>query len=84
MEWKALVTLWDGAWQQGLWAAPWSKVLDGLTASQAEWRPHLGRHSIWQITHRSSGLWVSQNGRGQQSKPGDRKGRTSNGDSAQS
>lgn len=49
MERKALVELWGGAWEEGLWAAPWSKVLDGLTASQAAWKPHSARHSIWQV-----------------------------------
>lgn len=26
MERKALIELWDGAWQDGRWAVPWSKV----------------------------------------------------------
>jgi len=51
MERKALIELWDGSWQDGLWAVPWSKVLEGLTASQAAWKPHPARHSIWQIAH---------------------------------
>lgn len=48
---KALIELWNGAWGEGLWAAPWSKALDGLTASQAAWKPNPARHSIWQIAH---------------------------------
>ncbi len=38
------------AWTDGLWAASWSKSIDGLTAEQAAWLPqHNGRrHSIWQ------------------------------------
>jgi uncharacterized damage-inducible protein DinB len=47
-----IVRWWDEAWRDGLWAAAWSKALDGLTADQACWRP-LGRdgtprHSIHQ------------------------------------
>ncbi|MCC6661980.1 MAG: DinB family protein [Phycisphaerales bacterium] len=44
---------WNEAWGDGLWAASWSKSLDGLTAAQAAWRPpgvHGKRHSIWQLT----------------------------------
>lgn len=51
IEQEALIELWDSAWREGLWAAPWSKALEGLTASQAAWKPHLGRHSIWQNVH---------------------------------
>jgi uncharacterized damage-inducible protein DinB len=40
---------WNDAWQTGLWAAAWSKSVDGLTAQQAAWAPHRDRHSIWQI-----------------------------------
>lgn len=40
---------WDEAWNQGLWAASWSKSIDGLTPQQAAWIPAPGRHSIWQI-----------------------------------
>lgn len=46
-EWIA--TWWQEAWDDGLWAAPWSKSLDGLSAQQAAWSPAAGRHSIWQI-----------------------------------
>ncbi|MGH7244621.1 MAG: DinB family protein [Phycisphaerales bacterium] len=49
--------LWNDAFTQGLWAASWSKSLEGLTAQQAAWQPpdavslhgQAGkRHSIWQ------------------------------------
>lgn len=46
---------WTEAWNDGLWAAPWRKSIDDLTAPQAAWAPPsthgvLGpRHSIWQI-----------------------------------
>lgn len=47
---RELVTMWwTDAWNQGLWAASWSKSLDGLTAAQAAWSPAPGRNSIWQI-----------------------------------
>jgi hypothetical protein len=41
---------WNDAWGEGLWAASWSKSLEGLTAQQAAWiPPSNGRtHSIWQ------------------------------------
>ncbi len=45
---------WNDAWSEGLWAASWSKSLEGLTAAQAAWSPAsaagAGRqlHSIWQ------------------------------------
>jgi len=44
-----LVAQWDQAWEKGLWAAPWSRVLEGLTPQQAAWKPAPERHSIWQI-----------------------------------
>ena len=47
----ALIELWDSAWHHGLWAAPWSKALDGLSAAQAAGRPPTGIHSIWQNVH---------------------------------
>lgn len=43
---------WNDAWTEGLWAASWSKSVEGLTAAQAAWSPPgtLGkRHSIWQL-----------------------------------
>ena len=45
---------WNEAWTEGLWAAPWGKSLEGLTAEQAAWRapsePGVDgeRHSIGQ------------------------------------
>lgn len=49
---KLIVQWWDEAWSEGLWAASWSKSLQGLTPKQAAWRPtgvKGKRHSIWQI-----------------------------------
>ena len=46
-----VATWWDEAWGEGLWIAPWSKAVDGLTAAQAAWSPGPGRHSIWQIVN---------------------------------
>lgn len=46
---------WTDAWTEGLWAASWSRSVDGLTAEQAAWSPASApgvtgnRHSIWQI-----------------------------------
>lgn len=34
-----IVKWWDEAWKDGLWAAAWSKAIDGLTAEQAAWAP---------------------------------------------
>ena len=45
---------WNDAWTEGVWAASWSKSLDGLTPEQAAWQPPNApgipgkRHSIWQ------------------------------------
>ena len=44
---------WGDAWDAGLWAAAWSKSVEGLAPEQAAWQP-AGRdtaphHSIWQI-----------------------------------
>lgn len=44
-----LAAFWNEAWTDGLWAAAWSKSVDGLTPQQAAWSPAPGRHSIWQI-----------------------------------
>jgi uncharacterized damage-inducible protein DinB len=47
---RQLITQWwNEAWSAGLWAASWSKSVDGLTPQQAAWVPAPGRHSIWQI-----------------------------------
>ncbi|MBK7404280.1 MAG: DinB family protein [Phycisphaerales bacterium] len=43
-----LATWFDQAWTEGLWAAAWSKSLDGLTPEQAAWSPGPHTHSIWQ------------------------------------
>lgn len=40
---------WNDAWNEGLWAAAWSKSIEDLTPEQAAWSPAPGRHSIWQI-----------------------------------
>jgi hypothetical protein len=44
-----VASFWNKAWSEGLWAASWSKSIDGLTPEQAAWTPAPGRHSIWQI-----------------------------------
>lgn len=44
-----LQSFWNNAWTEGLWAASWSKSIEGLTPEQAAWSPAVGRHSIWQI-----------------------------------
>jgi uncharacterized damage-inducible protein DinB len=49
MDREALLQWWNDAWNEGLWAAAWSKSVDGLTPQQAAWKPAPGRHSIWQI-----------------------------------
>jgi hypothetical protein len=51
MERAELKKLWEEALNDGLWYAPWSKALDGLTAAQAAWKPAEGRHSIWQLVN---------------------------------
>ena len=48
---EPLLKSWDEAWERGIWAAAWSKAVDGLTPAQAAWSPAPGRHSIWQIVH---------------------------------
>jgi uncharacterized damage-inducible protein DinB len=46
---------WDEALATGIWAASWSKSIEGLTPQQAAWQPPSApgvagqRHSIWQI-----------------------------------
>jgi hypothetical protein len=46
---------WNEALNDGLWAAPWRKSIEDLTARQAAWAPPSApgvagpRHSIWQI-----------------------------------
>ena len=49
MDRTRLSQFWRKAWEDGLWAAPWSKSLEGLTAAQAAWKPAPQRNSIWQI-----------------------------------
>lgn len=44
-----LSNFWNEAWNDGLWAAAWSKSIEDLTPEQAAWSPAKGRHSIWQI-----------------------------------
>lgn len=47
---RALLTQWwSDAWNEGLWAASWSKSIADLTPAQANWSPAPGRKSIWQI-----------------------------------
>jgi hypothetical protein len=51
MQRSDLLKFWNDAWTEGLWAAAWSKSIDGLSPQQAAWKPAAGRHSIWQIVH---------------------------------
>ena len=56
MDRATLLRLWDESWTTGLFAAPWSKAIDGLTPQQAAWHPAgtdgKPRKSIWQnLTH---------------------------------
>ncbi len=50
-----IVKWWSEAWTDGLWAASWSRSLDGLSAARAAWQPPSApgvggqRHSIWQL-----------------------------------
>lgn len=44
-----LLEWWDGAWKEGLWHAPWSQAIEGLTPQQAAWTPAPGRKSIWEL-----------------------------------
>lgn len=47
MDRAALLTQWDKFWTTGLFAAPASKALEGLTGAQAAWTPAAGRHGVW-------------------------------------
>lgn len=51
MDRDELKRMWDAAWTEGLWSTAWSKALDGLTPSEAAWKPAKERHSIWQIVN---------------------------------
>ena len=52
MDRETLIRMWTEAWDDGIWYAPWSKAVAGLSARQAAWKPASDRHSIWQIvTH---------------------------------
>jgi hypothetical protein len=51
MDPERLRKLWEEAMDEGVWYAPWSKALDGLTAAQAAWKPAEGRHSVWQLVN---------------------------------
>lgn len=46
-----LVRWMDEAWESGLWAAPWKRALEGISAQQAAWRPGPGRNCIWEIVN---------------------------------
>lgn len=48
MEREMVLKHWDVAWTDGLWAAPWRRVLEGLTPVQAAWRAQPGRRCIWE------------------------------------
>lgn len=56
MDRAALLKLWDQSWDEGIWVAPWSKAVAGLSARRAAWRPRAGRHSIWEIVNHVS-VW---------------------------
>ena len=51
---ELVIKWWSDAWTEGVWAASWSKSLEGLTPEQAGWQPPNApgvpghRHSIWQ------------------------------------
>ncbi len=51
MDRDTLLRHWNEAWREGLWAAPWSRALEGLTPAQAAWRPQPERHCIWQCVN---------------------------------
>ena len=69
MDRQQLAKQWNDAWTEGLWAASWSKSVEGLTPQQAAWTPAPGRHSIWQnvlpvIFWREDALERLETGRG--------------------
>lgn len=49
MDRTQLSAWWKEAWETGLWAAAWSRLVEDLSAAQAAWKPAPARHSIWQI-----------------------------------
>ena len=51
MERQEMAALYQTAQNEGVWCAPWSKAVEGLTAKEATWQPAEGRHSIWQIVN---------------------------------
>lgn len=51
MDRVTLLKLWDESWDKGIWIAPWSKAVEGLSTEQAAWTPAKDRHCIWQIMH---------------------------------
>jgi uncharacterized damage-inducible protein DinB len=49
---RQLLLRWmDESWEGGLWAAPWKRALEGLSAEQAAWRPANARKSIWEFVN---------------------------------
>lgn len=48
MDREFVLKQWNEAWESGLWAAAWSKVVEGLSAADAAWKPQPLRNSIWQ------------------------------------
>jgi len=48
---EMLLKLWDESWDAGIWIAPWSRAVQGVTPEQAAWSPASGRHCIWQIVN---------------------------------
>lgn len=49
MDRQELARWWDEAARDGVWWAPWSRAVEGLTAEQAAWKPAPRRHSIWEL-----------------------------------
>ncbi len=72
MDRDSVAKLWKEAWESGLWAAPWGKAAEGLTAQQAAFRPRIGdraHNSIWQIAHHIT-FWRNEVvGRFEKAKP---------------
>lgn len=69
MDRESLVKWWDEAWKTGLWAAAWSKAVDGLTPQQAAWKPAAGRNCIWQMVNHML-FWREENLRRLAGEPG--------------
>lgn len=49
MDRERIKSLWNEAWDTGLWAGSWRQSVADLSPQQAAWKPSPDRHSIWQI-----------------------------------